>query len=836
MPTRADVDLARAAIDRGLLTIKESVRCLEIQREFEQKGKQVPLEKIFVKTRLINEAQLDQLKKSLARTQALRHIGQYELLAKVGTGGMGTVYKAKDTKADRIVALKVLSSGLAGNKDYVRRFLREALASGRLSHPNIVQGIDAGEADRHYYFAMEFIEGTTVAEMLKDGQPIPEQQALDIAIQIAKALRHAEENNLIHRDIKPDNIMITEDGTAKLADLGLARLAVGAAQEQGAFGTAYYASPEQCEGAEELDSKTDMYAFGATLFHMIAGHVPFDAETPEEILMMHLKERRPYLKDENVQLTHGVSKIVRKLMSINKRDRYVSFDAVVKDLTLVRMGRSPRLGKQPQFESGEYRYRSETGTWRTKPPKRMRKSLKIAIAAAVAGLILAVGGYIYYRLTRPAVVVLPGGPTTPLGRVTTPAAAGRTEAEIYLERILVKLDELPFERRIEKLRSVSERYPETPQAKEATARLEAMLANQKAEAQPLFLAIETEVEALRAQDRFRVALDKLGEFPEGYERTEFPGRIETLRASLRKQADKRFKELATQSNARRKNKEFEKARAPYERVVNRFGIAKYVTKARQRIQSIDRAEAAHKKKLAEEKRKRERAARLEQDRKTVASVLARVPALLGKRKIGDAVAALTDAVKSIRLLETEKQQLARARRDLAAAKALVDALKEGRTALKGKTVRLQPDEGDELEGEIFSVSDQRLSVQTTGKAIRSIGWGELPPGELVKLVALHKGDKLEPADRYALSTLLLLFGDAKAARAQLDAVTETEDTKKPLQSRRAAFELFAPKAGNDAEAKPDNDAGPKPDKKAAPKPDNDAEARPDSDAEPRRLS
>jgi serine/threonine-protein kinase len=805
MPTRADVDLARAAIDRGLLTIKESVRCLEIQRDYEQKGRQVPLELIFVKTKLITEQQLDQLKKGLARTQALRRIGQYELMAKVGTGGMGTVYKARDTKADRVVALKVLSPGLAGNKDYVRRFLREALASGRLSHENIVQGIDAGEADRHYYFAMEFIEGTTVAEMLKDGQAVPEQQALDIAIQIAKALRHAEESNLIHRDIKPDNIMLTDDGTAKLADLGLARLAVGAAREQGAFGTAYYASPEQCEGAEELDSKTDMYAFGATLYHMLSGHVPFDGETPEDILVKHLKERRPYLKDENVQLTHGVSKVVRKLMAIDPRDRYPSFDGVVKDLTLVRMGRSPRLGKQPQYESGEYRYRSETGTWRTKPARRWSKPLKITAAVLVALGIIAGGLFVVYEMTYTGPALVESGGTTPPGASTTPPSAALTEAAIYYKEIKARLDDLPRDRRLQRLRSVVVRYPDTPQSEDAQASIDAIRAEIDAEVRPAFEAIESTVQKLRGENRFQAALDKLDTFPTGYEMTPYPAQIEELRSAVRAQAERRFDEIRKDAEAKLKAKEYDEARSRYRPVVEQFGIDKYVRRARSRIREIERRKKALADKLAEQKRRREREAKLRRERRRVAGAIKRARELVKESQVDPAGEALIAAANPLELVKERRTQLLRAGRDLVAAAKLAAALTDARAALKGKSISLVARDGTRLDGEIFSVSDTRLSVQTADKAIRAVTWKQIPPDGLLRLTELRKGGKLEPTDRYALSTLFLFSGDADAARAHLDAVPDSDKTKDAVKARRDALSLFVTKAepdddGEDGEA------------------------------------
>ena len=150
-------------------------------------------------------------------------IGGFELLATLGKGGMGVVFKARQVSMDRIVALKVLPPHLAKNEAYVQRFLREARSAAKLNHPNIVQGIDVGQAEGHYYFAMEFVDGTTVREMIAAKGRLDEKTALNIVGAVARGLEHAAKHGIIHRDIKPDNIMVARDGAVKLADLGLAR-------------------------------------------------------------------------------------------------------------------------------------------------------------------------------------------------------------------------------------------------------------------------------------------------------------------------------------------------------------------------------------------------------------------------------------------------------------------------------------------------------------------------------------------------------------------------------------------------------------------------------------
>ena len=173
-------------------------------------------------------------------------IGGFELLATLGKGGMGVVFKARQVSMDRIVALKVLPPNLAKDETYVSRFLREARSAAKLNHPNIVQGIDVGEAGGHYYFAMEFVDGFTVKELIRRQGRIEEKQALNIVGGVARALEHSAKHGIIHRDIKPDNIMISREGAVKLADLGLARTVEKPDTltiEGTALGTPYYMAP-----------------------------------------------------------------------------------------------------------------------------------------------------------------------------------------------------------------------------------------------------------------------------------------------------------------------------------------------------------------------------------------------------------------------------------------------------------------------------------------------------------------------------------------------------------------------------------------------------------------
>ncbi len=795
MPTREEVDLARAAIDRGFLTVKESIKCLEIQQEHERGGRQVSLERIFVEAGFLNQAQLATLRKGLAKSAALRYIGHYEILSRLGAGGMGTVYKARDTKADRIIALKVLSPAHASNKEYIQRFLREAHASGRLSHPNIIQGYDAGEAGGQFYFVMEFIDGTTVGDMLKEGRPIPEQQALDIAIQIARALEHAEENHLVHRDIKPDNIMLTKDGTAKLADLGLARLTTGdpAGQERRAFGTAYYASPEQCQGVQELDTKSDMYSFGATIFHMLAGRVPFDAESPQGIMAMHLHEKRPYLKDINVQLSHGISKIVRKLMARNKRDRYQVMSDIVKDLTLIRMGRSPRLEERSRHDTSEYRFRSATGSWRTKGPSRRDKTLQIVLCIAV-GIIICVGGYaaIQHFQTRPPKPAPPGPPPGP------PAH------QALFDQLLASGPKMPREEYLKKLKSFADTYPGTESAKKALAERERLMEQATAALEAKFREHQASIQKLRGEHKYNDAMKQLEEIRSKYGAERFAERLDRLRQEIESSAQTAFRETKGKADELAAAKNYDDAIALYTEAAKTLGIQTLIEQAGTEIDKLRKAKTDEDQRIADEEKRKAaeaEALKIRAEKTAIRETLKEIGALVQEAKFAEAAKKLRDTSDKVGLGEV-KPILQRAASDLGELWKLIGTLKGASDLLKGKNVTIISKDTGKFEGAIFSIGTSNVSLECLGpegKTIRGVPWASLDPSSIKMLAELNGGGKLEPAQRYALAALFCFAGRASEAMAELQKLAAVEAEKKAVELRRKDFEFFSkggPNAGD----------------------------------------
>ena len=276
-------------------------------------------------------------------------LGGFEIIESIGKGGMGDVYKARQVSMDRLVALKILSRRLAGSKGYVQRFVREARAAARLNHPNIVQGIDVGKAAGCYYFAMEFIDGETAHEQLWREGPLKEEDALRICMQVAQALQHAHDRaDIIHRDVKPQNILIDQEGVAKLADLGLARhteqsdgplAAAPLDTPEGAtpgsltavgitLGTPDYISPEQIRGETDLDGRCDVYALGATLYHLLAGQPAYSAGSANIVMAKHLSEPVPDVRAGRPDISPKTAAIVWRAMQKDRRDRYSSAEAM----------------------------------------------------------------------------------------------------------------------------------------------------------------------------------------------------------------------------------------------------------------------------------------------------------------------------------------------------------------------------------------------------------------------------------------------------------------------------------------------------------------------------
>jgi serine/threonine protein kinase len=259
--------------------------------------------------------------------------GRYRLESKLGSGGMSTVYLAMDEVLDRPVAIKLLHREISEEADQLERFRREARAAARLSHPNLVGVIDAGEDDGRPYIVFEYIEGRTLKRRIQEEGQLPVDEAVAYAIEIGRGLTAAHARKLVHRDVKPQNVLIDPDGRAKVTDFGIARSleSKGLTATGRVLGTTDYVSPEQAMG-EEVDERSDVYSLGVVLYEMLTGQVPYQAETQVGVAMKHVNEPMPDVQAKRPGASAVVASVVDRATTKDPRDRYGTVAEMVRDL------------------------------------------------------------------------------------------------------------------------------------------------------------------------------------------------------------------------------------------------------------------------------------------------------------------------------------------------------------------------------------------------------------------------------------------------------------------------------------------------------------------------
>lgn len=347
MPSQTDIELAAKLVLRQLLTKEQGHLCLQLLATHEEKHPGLTLERVVAKKGFLSEAQLKVFRRAEGLLYGEEQFGNYRLLEKVGDGGMSTVYRAVPLEpsgegstdleeSPQPVALKLLLPRLKKDPIAVGRFRDEAKLLMRLDHQNVVKGYELAVCEGFPFFAMEFVDGASILDHLRDRGVFQEDAALYVIMQIAESLRYLQRNGVVHRDVKPGNILLTRDNVVKLCDLGLAHQAeaTGSSQDpaDSTVGTAHYISPEQAKGQGDVDIRSDIYSLGVTLYQMVIGKLPFEGADDQEIIAQRLLDSLSSPMVKSRSLSPHLHYFIHKMMARERDVRYQDPRELIDDI------------------------------------------------------------------------------------------------------------------------------------------------------------------------------------------------------------------------------------------------------------------------------------------------------------------------------------------------------------------------------------------------------------------------------------------------------------------------------------------------------------------------
>ncbi|MCI0343806.1 MAG: protein kinase [Planctomycetales bacterium] len=719
--------------------------------------------------------------------------GGYDLLDRIGVGGMGTVYRARQRNLDKIVALKILAPKFSQDKRYIARFIREARAAGRLAHPNVVQGFDVGEVDGRYFFAMELVDGESLLKRLTRAGPLREVEALKLFAQVADALRHASQHGIVHRDVKPDNILMTREGTPKLADLGLAKVerpadeerttessAGGPSTREVALGTPAYISPEQVRGSRSVDVRSDFYSLGMSLYHVLTNQLPFPAPSRTEMLARHLSDPCPDARKAVPSISRETADLIRKLGEKDPDDRPQTAEELIEGIEAARR-REPLPWETAEGIERRRRYFAR---------RRQKRLLSQGAIAAGVLSVLAVGLALVGsggarddsrgrgRRSESSARHEPSagepegrGTSAPAPPPEDPAAAEALRgADAFAEKSPA---DLPGQEA--RYREVAEKFEDTAAGREASRRLEKVVERLRAARKKALDEWRKEVLTLATDKQFADAFAALAEPP-----AEIRGTPEADRAAadLRKMVEGKAWD------------EFEKVREEVERLVNDrryadaqaaleaaigWGVATVSGRATTILVSVRRLGETW-----------ERARREATDKAELRTAQAELAPLLAAR---DTVRARDRVAEARRRVKTDAASAAldAESEDVEAVAALVEALDKGGAAGAGK-----PFQVGKAAGVLKRIERGRVVLALGGgrQGEMSVRVKDLDPGDFASLadLVLPAGPSRE---RSGLVVFLSAVGDLARARERLAAGGFPAEVGKRLAERLGRGERLA---------------------------------------------
>ena len=366
---------------------------------------------------------------------------RYEIIEKIGNGGMATVYKATDKVLKRYVAVKILRDEFTTDEEFIKRFEVEAQSAARLTHPNIVSIYDVGVEENLYYIVMELIQGKTLKEIIVEERgPLPWKWSVNVAIQIASALEMAHRNNIVHRDIKPHNIIITEDGIAKVTDFGIAKAVSNSTIT--AFGTTigsvHYFSPEHARGGY-TDAKSDIYSLGVVMYEMVTGKVPFDADTPVSVALKHMQEEPEEPIEVNPNIPVAVNKIIMKALQKDSTLRYQTATDMLRDLRTALKNPEGDFVEELEYDETAKTQKINTSDY-SKKENRKKENKFIAWIKAHKKLSIFIGLILLFAISLGGTMLVLGITNPPEVEMPNVVGMSREEAQKEIESTKLKFE------------------------------------------------------------------------------------------------------------------------------------------------------------------------------------------------------------------------------------------------------------------------------------------------------------------------------------------------------------------------------------------------------------
>ncbi|MHC4915543.1 MAG: serine/threonine-protein kinase, partial [Planctomycetota bacterium] len=732
------------AVEKGLMSSEELREALEEFGRRKEAGSQVPLGELLVELGHISRVQLESLLKAQGGKKGPRQqIAGFELIKKLGEGGMGAVYLARQLSMDRLVALKVLRRKLARNREFVERFIREAQLAGRLDHVNIVHALNVGESDGFHYLAMEYVEGRTLSSLVAGGGRMDQEQALALVIQVARALDYAHRHGIIHRDVKPENVLVTAEGVAKLTDMGLAKhtgTESHVTQDGTMVGTPHYASPEQARGQADVDIRADIYSLGGTLYRLVTGETPYSGPTAAVVMSKHLTEPVPRAADVNPEVSESLCRVIEKMMAKEPADRYATPEELIADLELVAAGERPAAARAVR------RRRRGGSTRSTLPVKAVGgRRLPAPVLAGIGAAVLLLAVITTWALTRGGDDggTSPGAESRPPLALTGPHAPDPGPDEKSFEEMLAYAREYweknPEEyeetaAKFEQVRVTARGHVVAMKAADAIAEVKKARA---AAAAAALADLKDRAGKLAGAGDFDAALKLLAAPPEKFANTLAAG-VKQAADEVRGRAELKCKTAADAAAALSEAGEPEKALAGLEKL----GGVKYAAWAA-RIAALRARLEKQKAEVAANAKKQ----RLAAAAKRLGEILDRFDelALAGKHPAAAAHLAAERARLGKDVLPHVEAKLAAAEKVAAELVAAGKARGEALAALKGREETLRRRDGGTLKGKITEVRGEVLRVEIRFKA--GAGWATrtvdvplsaLAPEELTRLLPERK--------------------------------------------------------------------------------------------------